>query len=80
MEALTLCRDHLPVTAYIGAGAIRNIVWDHLHGHVPSYDGDVDVVFFDQAYERDADADFKHILHTAHPGLEWDVTNQAHVH
>jgi hypothetical protein len=80
MAALALCRDLLPVTAWIGAGAIRNTVWDHLHGRAPGPLGDIDVVFHDAALPPDADAGFAAMLHAACPDLAWDVTNQAHVH
>jgi hypothetical protein len=33
---------------FVGAGVIRNIVWDHLLGYaIPTPPADVDVVFFD---------------------------------
>jgi hypothetical protein len=80
MAALALCRDLLPVTAWIGAGAIRNTVWDHLHGRAPGPLGDIDVVFHDAALPPEADAGFAAMLHAACPDLAWDVTNQAHVH
>lgn len=80
MDALALCRDRLPVTAYIGAGAIRNAVWDHAHGYAPAPGGDLDVVFHDPLLAPDADAGFAHILRAACPGIDWELTNQAHVH
>ncbi|GAB6262514.1 hypothetical protein PSSHI_27580 [Photobacterium sp. R1] len=34
--------------AYVGAGFVRNLVWDHLHGYSPPTPlNDVDVVYFD---------------------------------
>ena len=80
MAALALCRDLLPVAGYIGAGAIRNTVWDHLHGGTPAPLGDIDVVFHDATLPPEADAGFAAMLHAAYPDLAWDVTNQAHVH
>lgn len=80
METLALCRDRLPVTAYVGAGAIRNLVWDRAHGLAPAPSADIDVVYFDAAMARGADADFARLLQDARPESGWDVTNQAHVH
>jgi hypothetical protein len=80
MDALAICRDLLPVTAYIGAGAVRNSVWDHTHGRAPGLAGDVDVVFFDAAIGRAADGEFQRRLEAARPDICWDVANQAHVH
>lgn len=80
MDALALCRDAMPEGACIGAGAIRNTVWDCLHGRAPGLANDVDVVFFDARLGREADADLARLLRAARPGLDWDVVNQAHVH
>lgn len=80
MDLLALCRDALPVPAWIGAGAVRNAVWDHLHGRPPQAAGDVDVVFFDADLAPSADAKFARRLATARPDVRWDVVNQAHVH
>jgi hypothetical protein len=66
----------------IGAGAVRNLVWDALHGHaVPSALADVDVAFFDDADLSSArDAALERELHSRAPGTPWEVTNQAGVH
>ncbi len=80
MDALALCRDSLPVEAFIGAGAIRNLVWDHLHSHASTPPFDIDVIYFDASVAYPADAAFERQLHGARPHLHWDVTNQAHVH
>ncbi|MCA9931995.1 MAG: nucleotidyltransferase family protein [Anaerolineales bacterium] len=66
----------------IGAGLIRNLVWDHLHEYEqPTPARDVDVAFFDAddlTPERDqaANAQLRSIL----PDVEWEATNQAAVH
>ncbi len=66
----------------IGAGALRNLVWDALHGHTqPSALADVDFVYFcsdDLTVTRDAALRERLLL--ACPELPWDVTNQAGVH
>jgi len=66
----------------IGAGAVRNLVWDHLHGYLaPSALPDVDVAYFD---ESDVRAQTDHALQARLaelcPGVPWEVTNQAGVH
>src|SRR5436190_1369760 len=33
----------------IGAGVLRDLVWDHVHGRDPAPPKDVDLVFFDAA-------------------------------
>jgi hypothetical protein len=66
----------------VGAGAIRNLVWDHLHGHPePTPPNDIDVAFFDPddlSSKREQDAEGR--LGDAVPNVKWDVTNQARVH
>lgn len=66
----------------IGAGAVRNLVWDHLHGfQEPASDGDVDLVYFDPVNERsDQDRSLERSLAELMPALRWEVVNQASVH
>lgn len=66
----------------IGAGAVRSLVWDALHGHEqPSAMEDVDVVYFDDAAaDAEQDANLERRLREAMPALRWEVTNQATVH
>ena len=65
----------------IGAGALRTLVWDALHGLPPTPLADVDLVYFcaaDLSPERDAA--LQHRLAEQLPELPWEVTNQAGVH
>jgi hypothetical protein len=66
----------------IGAGAIRNLVWDALQGHAsPTPLKDVEVAYFDPADLSDErDRRLQRCLEEALPGLPWEVTNQAAVH
>jgi len=66
----------------IGAGAVRGLVWDALHGFdVPSLPADVDVAHFDAAHLDPArDRALQRRLAQALPGVPWEVTNQAAVH
>jgi hypothetical protein len=63
---------------YLAAGAIRNTVWDALHGS-PSWQpqSDLDVIYFDPANLANAAED---TLRAASPEYAWEVTNQASVH
>lgn len=68
---------------WVGAGLIRNAVWDHLHGYPikPVVGSDVDVVYCDHAcrsLERDAEIEKR--LKDAVPGIPWSVHNQARMH
>jgi hypothetical protein len=68
---------------WIGAGAVRDLVWDTRFGDGfdPARVEDIDVVFFDpddlSAEHEDA---IEHGLHEQEPSVEWDVKNQARVH
>jgi len=66
----------------IGAGFVRNLVWDRLHGRFSDCrDEDIDVLFYDPAkteaaYDTEIEAD----LRQRAPGLAWSVKNQARMH
>jgi hypothetical protein len=66
----------------VGAGVIRNMVWDYLHGYLkPSYLADVDVVFFDlENLDPERDQEIQRQLTAYRPDVPWEVTNQAGVH
>jgi hypothetical protein len=66
----------------IGAGAVRNLVWDALHGHaLPSALADVDVAYFDaDDLSPGRDAALQRRLSERLPATPWEVTNQAAVH
>jgi hypothetical protein len=68
---------------WIGAGAVRDYVWDTRFGpgFEPANIEDVDVVFFDPS---DLTAEHEHAmereLHKRDSSVDWDVKNQARVH
>lgn len=66
----------------IGAGAVRNLVWDFLHGfETPSALSDIDVAYFDASdLSSERDAQIQRRLSHLKPSLPWEVTNQAAVH
>lgn len=69
--------------AWVGAGAVRDVVWGRLYG--PGFDpadvNDVDVVFFDpDELSRDRDERATKALADARPDVVWQARNQAAVH
>lgn len=66
----------------IGAGAVRNLVWDALHGYAqPSALCDIDVAYFDADDLRpESEAQLRQRLESLLPGVPWEVCNQAGVH
>lgn len=67
---------------WIGAGFVRNAVWDYLHGRTPSaLTGDVDVIWFDPARADAAeDQRLEATLRVLAPGIDWSVKNQVRMH
>jgi len=67
--------------AWIGAGFIRNAVWDALHGTGHVALDDADVVFFDRAHaDAERDRSIEAELHRIWPQILWSVKNQARMH
>jgi hypothetical protein len=67
---------------WVGAGALRDLVWDGLHdGFSPDRVKDVDVAFFDPHDLRpERDLAVEELLGRLLPGVRWDAKNQAAVH
>ncbi|MDC8773438.1 nucleotidyltransferase family protein [Roseateles albus] len=82
MDALIAVRSLGLVSWCIGAGAVRNLVWDAIHEKLePSELADVDVAYFDaECLVSAQDKDLQAKLSAALPGVPWEVTNQAAVH
>jgi hypothetical protein len=66
----------------IGAGFVRNRVWDHLSGYAgPTPLNDVDVLYFDPAdVGRDREGAIERDLARRLPDRAWSVRNQARMH
>ncbi|QEI09346.1 nucleotidyltransferase family protein [Pigmentiphaga aceris] len=81
MAALRAARSLALHDWCIGAGAVRSLVWDTLHGHAcPSAPEDIDVVYYDARACPAQDAQLEARLRATIPTMRWEVTNQAHVH
>lgn len=66
----------------IGAGFVRNKVWDHLHGYKKEKadTADIDLAYFDPAgNDEEKDNGLSREL-AAKTGLNWEVANQAYTH
>lgn len=83
VACLSAVRDLGLPDAWIGAGFVRNAVWDALTGRENDLRAhDVDVVFFDPSLADgpgalDAERRLEQRLAAEIPGLAWSVTNQA---
>jgi uncharacterized protein len=81
-EILGYVRDLHLADCWVGAGFVRNAVWDHLHDNTWSTDeDDVDVIWFD-ALKNDVEADrqVELQLSTFCSSTNWSVKNQARMH
>lgn len=68
--------------AWIGAGFVRNAVWDALHGRpATAPQSDIDVIWFDTTRcSPQQDDALEAQLEAACPGPQWSVRNQARMH
>lgn len=81
MELLSIARDLELSSWCIGAGAVRSLVWDNLHGFAAlGHFEDVDVAYFDNMAGHDQERELSMRLSASYPSVRWDVTNQALVH
>ena len=81
-HALAMVQSLRLPDCWIGAGFLRNAVWDHLHVRVTSPPaGDVDVIWFDPTRADAAtDAALEERLGTMAPSFDWSVKNQGRMH
>jgi hypothetical protein len=85
MATLAIARDHGPAEGWIGAGFIRDAVWDALHGRPWAASwrdgGDVDLLYFEPAdLSAAAERSIESALRKAAPEIPWSVKNQARMH
>lgn len=67
---------------WVGAGFVRNAVWDSLHGFPASRPvGDIDVLWFDpDRVAPSVDDQLEAELRALDPAIGWSVKNQARMH
>lgn len=66
---------------WIGAGFLRNKVWDALEGNITQKSRDVDLVYFDRDHTApETDWAYDEKMNTEYPFAEWEVRNQARMH
>jgi hypothetical protein len=82
LSVLARVRDLGLQDCWVGAGFVRNLVWDRLQGHqAPTPTADIDVLYFDAADPRpEAEQAIEKRLRQSAPDLPWEVRNQARMH
>ncbi|MCB9991290.1 MAG: nucleotidyltransferase family protein [Rhodospirillales bacterium] len=82
MDALRAVKSLNLPDCWIGAGFVRNYVWDNMHAfpHMTPLN-DIDVIYYDAANQNEPfeKAQEQHLL-TLMPGQPWSVKNQARMH
>ncbi len=82
MRILKITRDlHLP-DCWIGAGFVRNKIWDHLHGYNKRTPlNDIDIIYFDPTnLDESVENTIQDKLAAIDSTVQWSVTNQARMH
>src|SRR6266446_4483826 len=79
LETVRVCN---PPDWFVGAGGIRNLVWDHLHQfQTPTPLADIDVIFFDsQDIRPERDHMVEQQLAHRLPHAPWEANNHAAGH
>lgn len=66
---------------WIGAGFLRNKIWNFMEGKSPELSRDVDLVYFDSKNKtEEADWNYDAKMSLLYPFAEWEVRNQARMH
>lgn len=82
MRILTVARDMNLPDWMIGAGFLRNKVWDYLHGYnnkeVPT--SDIDLIFYDPDDISESKEELLNQLLREKLRVNWSVKNQARMH
>lgn len=81
MKALMTAKSANLPNWFIGAGFVRNTVWNIQHGFEPNYDfNDLDLGYFDS--NNMSEDDDRMIANALKPSLDtnWEVVNQAYAH
>lgn len=81
MEKLEIVRSLGLNDCWIGAGFVRNKIWDVKHGKNRSQLNDLDVIYFDKTRNSENDdLVIENRLSEMAPGINWSVKNQARMH
>jgi hypothetical protein len=81
IETLDIVKNLKLNDCWIGAGFIRNKVWDTLHKIKTTKLNDIDVVFFDETnLSEKVEKEIEQKLTKINPKVKWSVKNQARMH
>jgi hypothetical protein len=81
IETLSIVKNLKLNDCWVGAGFIRNKVWDILHEIKTTKLNDIDVVFFDETnVSEKLEKEIEQKLTEINPKVKWSVKNQARMH
>lgn len=81
MHVLKMVSDLKLPDCWIGAGFIRNKVWDVLHNKERTLLNDIDIIYFDKNKpDKEYDIHIENQLKKVSSDLNWSVKNQARMH
>ncbi len=81
IHVLKIVRDLKLYDSWVGAGFVRNKVWDVKHGKESAELNDIDIIYFDKTKPiKEYDSQIEAKLKSISPNLNWSVKNQARMH
>lgn len=81
IDVLRIVRDLGLNDCWIGAGFVRNKIWDVKHRKPRTNLNDIDVIHFDKSYtNKEYDLEIENRLKRVDYNLNWSVKNQARMH
>ncbi|WP_196888455.1 nucleotidyltransferase family protein [Aureivirga sp. CE67] len=81
IHVLKIVRDLNLKDCWIGAGFVRNKIWDVKHHKSRTKLNDIDVIYFDKSNtSKERDEVLENKLKENFPKLNWSVKNQARMH
>jgi hypothetical protein len=82
MRVLKIARDLDLPDWWVGAGFVRNLVWDYLHGFAEMTRlSDVDLIYFDpKQTSTDRETHLELLLRKQAADIPWSVKNQSRMH
>ncbi|CAM1357750.1 nucleotidyltransferase family protein [Tenacibaculum xiamenense] len=81
LEVLRTVRTLNLNDCWIGAGFVRNKIWDVKHNKLRTKLNDIDVIYFDEIKcSKEEDLQLEYKLVKVNPSLKWSVKNQARMH
>ena len=81
MEILKILKNLKLNDCWVGAGFVRNKIWDHQHKISRTKLNDIDVIYYDATIcSKESDISIEQALKLIRPDVSWSVKNQGRMH